>query len=162
MTTIVQTKMGECEVCPKKDITITNHRGIWYCDDCWTAECKAVSELQAVPVENVTTPEQAEFNNAIQTYNNAYQAAREIGPTVAVRTDLFNAATTAIINIKASIDNDETIQNKPYALATALLERFNLQKAVIFEMNEKIIAAGNEQKAIQVYLNNLANSLRAE
>lgn len=157
-----QSKTGECEVCPKKDVTITNHRGIWYCDDCWKAECAAVSELTPVPVESIKTPEQEQFNNAIATYQNAYLAAKEIGPTVAVRTDLFNAATVAIVNVKAAIDNDASITNKPYALAEALLKQFNEHKVAIFELNEQVIDRGNKQKAIQVYLNNLANTLRAE
>jgi hypothetical protein len=92
----------------------------------------------------------------------AIEAAKLIDNSISVRTDIFNAATIAIIEIKNTIDADANIVNKPYALAETLKNRFNHFKSVIFEHTEAIVTAGNEQKAIQVYLNNLANSLRAE
>ena len=42
-----------------------------------------------------------------------------------------------------------------------MLFRSHFQK-VIFDANQAVIDATNNQKAIQVYLNNLANTLRAE
>jgi len=68
----------------------------------------------------------------------------------------------AIIERKKLIDSNPSIENKPYFLANELIEQFRHNKQVIFEANETIIKANNEQKAIQVYLNNLANSLRQE
>jgi uncharacterized coiled-coil protein SlyX len=88
--------------------------------------------------------------------------SRDIDNRVTVRTDLFNAATIAIAELKKSIDSDETITNKPYALAVELQNRYSHYKQVIFELNEKVVEASNQQKAIQIYLNNLANTLRQE
>jgi hypothetical protein len=90
------------------------------------------------------------------------ESARQIDNAISVRTDLFNAATVAIQSLKENIDLDTGIINKPYALAEQLKNRFEHFKSVVFDLNEKLVAAGNEQKAIQIYLNNLANTLRAE
>ncbi len=94
--------------------------------------------------------------------NDVLRTSREVDSRIQVRTDVFNAATTAIVDLKKAIDADESITNKPFALATELSNRFNHYKTVIFELNEKVVEASNNQKAIQIYLNQLANSLRAE
>ena len=88
--------------------------------------------------------------------------ARQVDESIRVSSDLFNADTMAIIERKKLIDSNPDIENKPYFLANQLIEQFRHNKQVIFEANETIIKASNEQKAIQVYLNNLANSLRQE
>lgn len=146
-------KTGECEVCDKTEVHITRHYGnMWFCDECWVKE----QEL----TKNNSTPEaQAQ---RVETYKMSVQTSRELDNAVQVRTDLFNAATESIVNLKKMIDENAEIPNKPYALATELLERFNHFKSVIFEYNEKIVEANNEQKAIQIYLNQMANTLRAD
>jgi hypothetical protein len=92
----------------------------------------------------------------------AMDASRQTDSKVEVREDLFNAATVAIVDLKKIIDENPVITNKPYALAEELRNRFETFKKAIFVANEKIIEATNHQKAIQVYLNNLANQLRQE
>lgn len=146
---------GECESCDKvhteeNPVKITVHYGnMWFCDECWIKEQSATAELkEASKTQTVVT--------------NALQAAAHIDNTIQVRTDLFNAHTVSIINLKAEIDNNPEIPNKPYVLAEQLVERFEKFKAVIFEYNEKIVEANNAQKAIQVYLNGMANQLRSE
>jgi DNA integrity scanning protein DisA with diadenylate cyclase activity len=42
------------------------------------------------------------------------------------------------------------------------MKRFTHFKSVVFELNQQIVEAGNKQKAIQVYLNQLSNSLRQD
>jgi DNA integrity scanning protein DisA with diadenylate cyclase activity len=42
------------------------------------------------------------------------------------------------------------------------MQRFSHFKQVVFELNQQIVEAGNQQKAIQIYLNQLANTLRQE
>lgn len=146
---------GECEVCDKKHteenpVKITVHYGnMWFCDECWVKEQSATAEIKA---NQQTT----------QVVTNALQQAARVDNTVQVRTDLFNAETVSIINLKAEIDNNPEIANKPYVLAQELINRFEKFKSVIFEYNEKIVEANNAQKAIQVYLNQMANQLRSE
>ena len=150
-------KKGECEVCDKVDVNITCHYGnMWFCDECWAAE--------SVAAQTLTTEQKDVRVNAYQSSPEAkvIDASRLTDNTVQVRTDLFNAATTAIIDLKKSIDENPEVVNKPYALAEVLTERFNHFKQVAFDAQQQVIEAGNHQKAIQVYLNQLANSLRVE
>lgn len=153
-------KVGNCEVCDQTNIDITLHYGnMWFCESCWEKEESATlvnntptavaSRMESV--SNYTTP-----------LTSAIGEAKNIDSTIQVRTDLFNAATTAIMDLKKSIDDDTSVTNKPFTLASTLKDRFEHYKNVVFELNEKIVEAGNHQKAIQIYLNNLANQLRAE
>jgi len=150
-------KKGECEVCDKVDVTITCHYGnMWFCDDCWAAESAASAQMSQEQKDVRVTAYQSSPEAKV------IDASRLIDNSVQVRTDLFNAATTAIVDLKKSIDENPEIGNKPYALAEVLTERFNHFKQVVFDAQQQIVEAGNHQKAIQVYLNQLANSLRVE
>lgn len=146
---------GECECCDKvhteeNPVKITVHYGnMWMCDDCWEKESKVTKELQS-------------NKETVGVVTNALREAAHIDNSVQVRTDLFNAHTVSIINLKAEIDNNPEIANKPYVLAQELMNRFEKFKAVVFEYNEKIVEANNAQRAIQVYLNQMANQLRSE
>lgn len=151
-------KVGECEVCDKKDVKITVHYGnMWFCDECWETE-------QKVSKEHMSPEHQQKRVDAYRSSveSRVIETSRTIDSSIVVRTDLFNAATTAIMDIKKSIDENPEISNKPYALAEVLTERFNHFKQVVFDAQQTIMDAGNNQKAIQSYLNTLANSLRAE
>lgn len=151
-------KIGECEVCDKTDVKITCHYGnMWFCDECWTKEDAATKEHQSP--ENQQKRVDA-YRSSVE--SKVVETARAIDSTISVRTDLFNAATVEILDVKKAIDENPEISNKPYALAEELTNRFNHFKSVIFEAQETLVNAGNHQKAIQVYLNQLANTLRAE
>lgn len=144
-----------CVVCKERNTNTIRYGNQPTCDSCFELEQK----LQA---DNMTPEKQQERIDEVNSFNLALQKAREIDNGIQVRSDLFNAATVAIIDLKKSIDSDESIENKPYALAEELKRRFEHYKDVVFELNAKIMEAGNQQKAIQVYLNNLANQLRTE
>lgn len=146
---------GECEVCDashteENPVKITLHYGnMWFCDSCWIKE----SEI---------TKANADIAKAQDKVQSVLREARHIDNAVEVRTDLFNANTVAIVNLKAEIDNNPSIENKPYTLAEQLMTRFDHFKSVEFELNQKLVEVGNAQKAIQVYLNGMANQLRTE
>lgn len=146
-------KIGDCDACDKTSIPVTklHSKSMWFCDDCHKAEIDA----QVSMVQSNETYKQNQLNIAINT-------ARQIDESITVRTDLFNAATVSIVDLKSTIDNDVNIVNKPFALAEELMKRFTHFKSIVFELNQQIIEAGNQQKAIQVYLNQLSNSLRAD
>lgn len=151
-------KIGECEVCDKKDVEITCHYGnMWFCADCWDTE-------QRVSAEHMSPENQQKRVDAYKSSveSRVIEQSKQIDASIVVRTDLFNAATVAIMDIKKSIDENPEISNKPYELARVLTERFEHFKQVVFQAQETIMDAGNNQKAIQSYLNTLANSLRAE
>jgi hypothetical protein len=148
-------KIGDCESCDKTNIPIRplHSKVIWLCDECYNIEIDAqVDKVKADIAKRLDNP----VNVIIA------QTKQNLDSSIQIRTDLFNASTTAILDMKKSIDEDSTIDNKPFALALQLKARFDHFKQVVFEMNQKIVEAGNEQKAIQIYLNQLANTLRAE
>ena len=135
---------------------LRTYGGMIVCGNCYAIEM-GLLKTNATPAAQQERIEVSNNKMAI-----ALEASRAVDNAIQVRTDLFNAATTSIIELKATIDSDESIANKPYALAEELTKRFEHHKQVVFELSEQIVAAGNSQKAIQIYLNQLANSLRAE
>ena len=148
-------RIVECECCPSivAERSIKIYGGnMKMCISCFNKEIQAQIEL--VKTEN----QQAR----ITTMHDALERAKAIDSAVSVRTDLFNAATVSIVDLKAIIDNDETVNNKNFKLAETLMERFEHFRSVVFEANATIVNATNNQKAIQVYLNQLSNQLRAE
>jgi|SRR5215471_5199411 len=151
-------KKGECEVCDAKDVNLTCHYGsLWMCDSCWQKEQDLQARNQSAEAQQQRIDA---YHNSVE--SRVIEQSKLIDNSISVRTDLFNAATVAILDLKKAIDENPEITNKPYALAETLAERFNHHKAVIFDLQEKIVTAGNEQKAIQQYLNTLANQLRSE
>ena len=150
--TLAHTDNAICDCCPNVGPVEIRYGTMLMCVECWTKE-------QAAQLANNTPEKQQERVNYL---NVAIEAARAQDATIQVRTDIFNAATIAIVELKAAIDNDPNITNKPFALASELATRFEHFKAVIFQKNQEIVEAANQQKAVQVYLNNLSNQLRSE
>lgn len=156
-------KMGDCEACDSVDVSIKIHYGnMWFCDECWKKELEAQAENMSPENVAIRLNELEKRNTEKDKMNETLRQAQMIDNSIQVKTDLFNAATVSIIELKNSIDSDDTVTNKPYTLAKELMDRFTHFKSTIFELNQRIIEAGNQQKAIQVYLNQLANTLRVE
>src|SRR6185295_4538378 len=151
-TEIMHGDQAECEVCNNIGEVEPVYGGILMCESC--LEREMARQL------NNRSPEKQ--NERVKSMNEMIESSRSIDNSIQVHTDLFNAQTISIIELKSAIDNDESITNKPYALAKELSVRFAKFSSVIFEKNQEIIEATNKQKAIQVYLNNLANQLRIE
>jgi len=129
------------------------------CQTCYDKEMIAQAEMKAGASQRVADSNEAVRINAV---NKALSDSAKIDASVTVRTDVFNAQTVSITELKSAIESDATIVNKPYALAEELTKRFAHFQTTIFEHNEAIISATNNQRAIQTYLNTLANTLRAE
>src|SRR5436309_15810514 len=148
---------AECEVCGAVGPVDLMYGSILMCESCYQ------KELDLQTANNRPEVITARVNQSrINSLNRALSEAKEVDESIRVSSDLFNADTMAIIERKKLIEANDSIENKPYFLANELIEQFRHNKQVIFEANEIIIKASNEQKAIQVYLNNLANSLRQE
>jgi len=151
-----------CAICRTAPANSIRYGNLPYCNPCWDKEV----ELQAAN----NTPEKIAERKAAQPAikstpvldNEVVKMSQQIDATIQIRSDVFNAKTTAILDVKAAIDNDVNVTNKPYALAEVLKTKFEHLSSVIFDKNQEIMDATNEQRAIQVYLNNLANTLRAE
>ncbi len=154
--------MHECDICGRAVSVQLKYGNMLMCAECTEKEEKLYAESQkpeniAARIAAIPSP-----TPAITDINEVLKASQNIDDSIQVRGDIFNAATTAIVELKKAIDDDANITNKPYALAETLKARFEHFKNVVFELQQQIVEAGNNQKAIQVYLNQLANTLRAE
>jgi hypothetical protein len=149
---LAHTDHAVCDCCPNIGPVELRYGTMLMCSSCWLKE-------QQLQLANNTPAKQAE---RVDSLNAAIEASRAQDASIQVRTDIFNAATVAIAELKAAIDHDPAITNKPFHLASELTTRFNHFTSVIHSKNQEIIDAANQQKAIQVYLNNMANTLRQE
>ena len=93
-----------------------------------------------------------------------WKLAQSIDSTIKFSTDLFNAETVSIADVKRSIDTDESIpaDQKLFKLAEFIKNRFEHFQTVIFESRTVITDAINRQRAQQTYLNELSNKLKKE
>jgi hypothetical protein len=126
------------------------------CDSCWTKEQSLKADM--MKPENQLKRVQA-MNHAAAV---SLIASRAIDSSITTRSDVFNAETTSIIELKKIIGDNSEITNKPYALAVELKNRLDQYKKAIFDASEIVIENTNKQKAVQIYLNNFSNQLRAE
>jgi len=92
------------------------------------------------------------------------EQAKNIDNSIQTKSDIFNAQTVAIVELKKLIDEDLTIEDsqKNFRLASILTDRMNGLKKAIFDLNTEVIDKTNAQNAIQVYINNLSNKLRTD
>jgi hypothetical protein len=175
-----------CTRCGRMDegMNIIMFKGNPLCDDCFAIECPPItvtcSSCKTNPVTDFSGLNKTlkfcsaciEKEKQLQAANNTPEKIQErldtlarstqVDASIQVRTDIFNAQTVAIVELQKAIAADDTITNKPYALAETLVNRFEHLRNVVFELNKQIADAGSEQRAIHTYLNTLANSLRVE
>lgn len=118
------------------------------CQECIGLEMRAITEHQSIDKQETRLIEHNEIlrNDTI----------------IETRMDFFNAATISIVELKATIDANDNIIEKHFELARVLDERYQHLKSVIFEAKETQLKASNEQRAIQVYYNDLSKRLREE
>lgn len=146
------TNRATCEVCGNSGTCNILYGNILMCQDCEAKE-------MALQLEN-NTPEKQEAR--VRESNEFLEIAKAIDTTVQVRTDLHNAETMAIIDIKRAIDEDTLIENKHFTLSKILEERYLSFKDKVFSLREEITKLESQQRAIQTYYNELSKKLRAE
>jgi hypothetical protein len=151
--------MHDCDICGAQDVSVQVKFGnMLMCGPCTENEERLYAESQRP--ENVAA--RVETQQKAAEINAVLNQAKTIDESVTVKSEIFNAETVSLDEIKAAIEADAAIENKPFALAEQVKARFEHLTNVVFELNNQIVEATNRQKAIQVYLNQLANKLRAE
>lgn len=155
---------AECEACNNSGIVILEEtgkeknilvriNGLYLCSDCEKLEKKAIEEKHMSPEMQQVRVDKA---------RDILEMSRKIDTSLQVRTDLFNAETISITELKNAIETDDSIDNKRFALATTLQERIAHFQELIREKQNELVDATTKQRATQSYLNQLANSLRSE
>ncbi len=104
------------------------------------------------------------YNKVAKPYDELIRNARRIDEQLHVSTDIFNAKTIAISEIRAAIWADENINadDKYFELAKFCKERISHFRNLIFDLDKKKIEAYSEQKSWHIQLNDLANKLRTD
>jgi hypothetical protein len=145
-----------CECCTYEGPSCEIYMTMLMCPECLTKQ----KELQA--------KSEAEAETRVTEYRTESSArlieAQKIDNAIQVKSDIFNAETVAIIELKNIIDADESValDQKHFKLAQVLTDRVNGFKKAIFQLNTEVIDKINAQRAIQTYLNDLSNKLRVE
>lgn len=152
---IDHTDMATCEACPNvgpcelyPDIS-----GMLLCRDCIDKEEKIL-----MSPEN----QQKRVDASIAATMKLIEKSRVVDYSLQVREDIFNAQTISIHELKEAIDNNPSIENKHFFLANELNERFQHFRKLIFDKQAEIVEESNKQRAVQSYLNQLSNKLRAD
>lgn len=150
-----------CECCTNIGVVELYYGNLLMCAACKKRDDDATA-LSNDPVVQQTRVDTA--NGILETIRaeSVVTKAIAIDNAITVRTELFNAETLAIEEVRKSILEDVLIVNKPLALAEFVKNRIENYQRVIFEMNEQVQIEYNKQIATQTYLNNLANQLRKE
>ena len=155
-----------CAKCKRPEIDHTEHATCEACE--YVGKCELYSsrpdQLILLCPTCINKEEKARMSPEQQQarVNKTIEDSKKQDMSVQLRSDIFNAQTTSIIELKTAIDGDSSIENKHFKLAEVLTDRLNHFKKVIFELNEEMVGKSNEQRAIQVYLNDLSNKLRVE
>ena len=155
-----------CMKCHRPELDHTDKASCESCD--YVGQCELYSSRPGMNMllcpsciekeENVrNSPEQQQLR--VQAVVNE---SKKLDAGIQLRTDIFNAQTTSIMELKAAIDADPKIENKHFHLAQLLTDRMNQMKKAVFELNEQMVNKVSEQRAVMTYLNDLANRLRAK
>lgn len=142
---VAHTDKATCDCCPNIGVVDIRYGNMLMCAECWSKEQQLHNE-----------------KTVVESVQKVLNTARASDNTIEVLSDLFNAETVSIVDIKKAITENPEITNKPYALGEYLTTRFKHFQETIFSKQQEITELANRQRAIQVYLNNLANELRAE
>lgn len=145
------TSRATCEQCGSSG-TCNVFTGMLLCMDCIANEKRAI-------LENQSEEKQAE---RLRSHQALTEMAKRVDQSVTVKSDVYNAETIATIKVFQSIDSDESIQNKVFAKAQFLSERYEHFSKVVFEARSVLETATSSQRAIQSQLNELANQLRED
>jgi hypothetical protein len=142
-------QLVECSSCHKEKLCTPFVSNYMMCEECRETQRKYEETLISTENERIAATE-------------AIYNARNLDSRIKISTDIFNAKTVAIHKIKEEIDANPEYTNKHFELAKFLNERFQILSKVIFEKSKEIVEGESEQRAIQIYYNELGKRLREE
>ncbi len=152
-----------CATCKHKAIDHTDRAT---CDICGASgECNLTSDDRLLcpdcDYKDIRNRTPDELNSRATEVRRKFN---EIDAGIQISTDIFNAKTIGIHQLKLAIDADTSVpaDKKYFTLATAIDVRFTKLTEIIYGAKETVLHAENEQRAIQTYYNELGKKLRAE
>lgn len=133
---------GRLRECDEVSVLLTSK--LLFCKHCQTERDNYLGEL-------TTSTNQAEL---------FISKSAALDARIRISTDIFNAETVAIADIKKVIDEDESITNKHFRLAQAIEVRYKHFAKIVHDKTEEIIELETKQRALQTYFNTLGKELR--
>ena len=79
-----------------------------------------------------------------------------------LREDIFNSESASITTIVDLINADDRIKDKNFHICTAVKEKIEKLRILIFDENTRIVELNNRLRVNEQYLNEKANALRTE
>jgi len=144
---IDHTDRATCEVCGATGNVEIMQNDIAMCSDCDFKEVRHRTE--------------SELNDrALQ----VQRKFKDIDNQIKIQSDIFNAKTEGIHKMAQAVRDRTDIPEveKNFIIAKLVDERFQKLGNLIFEKKQEVIEHENEQKAIQIYFNELAKRLKQE
>lgn len=141
---------SECEACDYVG-ELTLFADMCLCPNCIKEELETSASHQSPELQAERLAE-----------HNLLEESRRIDMSIQTRSDIYNAETIAILEIEQAINQDTTIENKQFAIASELVTRVKHFQEVLLGLDEKKVEVANQQRATQTYLNTLSVKLRTE
>jgi hypothetical protein len=134
------------------------------CPTCFANEVSAHAALKATEQERIEASRNATLaaqkSTQPMSFNDLIGKSQKIDQEVRLVQDMYNAWTVALKDLITAINEDATIENKPYARCKVALDRLNHFKSLISELEDKILDAKQGFRVSQEYLNQTVNELR--
>lgn len=150
---IAHTDTAECESCGNiGECEISGN--MLLCKPCFKAERDAVINYQKPELQ------EQRYNE----YQIRLNEAREIDAAITVRTDIFNATTKPILDLKEAIDNNPEIpaDKRRFALAEEVVTRITTFKKAAFDKQNELVELNSQLRSYQQFLNGLQSQLRQD
>lgn len=162
----------ECDACTNRG-KLEKFMGMMLCKDCVKKE-RDLQEANNSPEAQEKRLQEARERERIAQMTTVSQPilslagvidrARAIDQTLQVNSDVFNATTVSIAEIKAAVKADASLNEdaKNYRISELLIERFEHFQNIIIEAHKTQVEAQTAQRVIQQELNLSAQKLRQE
>lgn len=156
---------SECECCDTTLLSLKSQTparslvkfmGMWMCPTCYRKEHE-LQEQSKIEADMRVATSRATSDELIKN-------ARAVDASIQLVPDIHNAYTVQIMELHKAINEDPTIpaDSKNSAMAQLLLERYTHVGKIMFDARQVLADGGQQQRAMQTYMNDLANKLRAD
>lgn len=152
------TSTAACEVCGCTGKPLSVFRTMLMCPSCRESE-------QTLDAANRLEAEQrVEEAKESFVHRQAEEMKAQLDKTITIRTEFFNADLPSIMDIKRDVEENMLIpaDQKYFETVKAVRTRFDQFKVVLFELKDVEAQINSSLHAMQSYMNDLANNLKAE
>lgn len=159
---LAHTSVAECEACgAKADCEIYDTANTLMCWNCKDKEVQSLMDkVESSAVENAGIIALSIVERALHTFG---REAKELG-RITLRKDIFNSEISSFVELRNSIDSDETIAAgaKDFAFHSALANRKAHYNSIIYNKENELLEINQRNLATTHTLRLLANTVSAK